>query len=703
MSIKSHLNDEEFKKETEKLEEVLSDINTEITNIIQDRKYAADEIIKYRESVINDYILDEDKLIEYFDHERFVSEKFYTTMDNKLKRLVELKKSPYFGKINLTIDGEKENIYIGKFGFTKGKELIPTIVDWRAPISSIFYGNIIGDSSYKTPNGEVPVKVGFKRQFKITNSSLVGMFDSETNVVDEILQMVLSSSSEERMTEIISTIQAEQDAIIRKSKDTTVILEGVAGSGKTTIALHRIAYLLYNNREKLKDNVVIIGPNEVFLDYIKEVLPSLGEDGVLSLTFETLASEILGFDIEETFTEYFLKLEESEEEREILKLKSSKEYLLKIDSFLESFIEENLNFEDVYFYDKKIISKKEIEDMFRMDFIRMPVITRLSRIKNIVFHKIGDERNLLVYEINKKYKEFENKSTNEELNENGSQNEFQRKNMIRKILKESLRVKDNIKLIKTKDIREIYNIFNNNKMIYSSDVPLMLYMKFKLEGNKKKYIYKHLVIDEAQDLSYIKLLMLKAYINPSSATIVGDGNQSLYDFEGNMIDRVGEIFNLKNTEKIKLSKSYRSTKEIMEYANKFTKETEIIPFVRNGAAVSEIKVDNMASVGINIEKTLKKLKEDKFSSIGIIVTNVKDLEKVEEEIKHFKYQHKIKTITDIEIYNGGIALMSYHLAKGIEFDAVIVVNTESRNERVKYISCTRAMHKLYFLDVLKMN
>ncbi|MBM6861681.1 ATP-dependent DNA helicase, partial [Clostridium saudiense] len=237
---------------------------------------------------------DEDKLIEYFDHEKYVKEESYKTIDKKLAEYTKLKENPYFGKVSFEDDGFKETIYIGRYGVNREGEFEPVIVDWRAPVSSLFYKGTLGETSYKSPDGEVPVDILSRRQIMIKKGVLQGFFDSEVDVKDEILQMILSSNTGEKLKDIVMTIQQEQDEIIREDRQKVVVVNGVAGSGKTTIALHRVAYLLYNFREQLGDKVLILGPNDIFIDYIGDVLPTLGEGGVRQQTFVNFAISEIG-------------------------------------------------------------------------------------------------------------------------------------------------------------------------------------------------------------------------------------------------------------------------------------------------------------------------------------------------------------------------------------------------------------------------
>ena len=241
----------ELESEKIKLEEVLNLLNVETLNYITKRKYIKEYILENRKRALEEYKEDEDKYIEYFDHETYVKEEAYKAIDKKLKELTILKKSPYFGKVTFSEEDIGVNdIYIGRFGVMKENGYEPVIIDWRAPIASLFYKGTLGEASYVTPEGEEQANIIGRRQLVIKKGELKGIFDSAIDVKDEILQMVLAENTSKNLQDIVMTIQKEQDEIIRAPKDKVIVVNGVAGSGKTTIALHRVSYLLYNYRKQ---------------------------------------------------------------------------------------------------------------------------------------------------------------------------------------------------------------------------------------------------------------------------------------------------------------------------------------------------------------------------------------------------------------------------------------------------------------------
>ena len=274
----------DFLNEQAKLDNTLEIINGEMLKYLEKRKVVTKYILDARKKYIEEYKDDEDQVIDYFDHENYVKEEAYKTIDKRLMEFTKLKENPYFGKVTFKEDDNiPEEIYIGRYGLTLEDSYEPVIVDWRAPIASLFYKGSLGEATYNTPVGEMNADIIGRKQLIIKKSQLKGVFDSAVDVKDEILQMVLTENSSDKLKDIVMTIQKEQDEIIREDKNRVVVVNGVAGSGKTTIALHRISYLLYNFRKQFGDKVLIFGPNDVFMDYIAQVLPSLGESNTCAI------------------------------------------------------------------------------------------------------------------------------------------------------------------------------------------------------------------------------------------------------------------------------------------------------------------------------------------------------------------------------------------------------------------------------------
>ncbi|HII4515492.1 AAA family ATPase [Clostridium perfringens] len=695
--------DIEFLVEEKKLEEVSNILNEEMLSYINKRKFVTQYILDYRKNAVEEYKDDEDKLIEYFDHERYVKEQAFTTIDKKLKELTILKESPYFGRVtfnDLEFD-QKDTLYVGRFGVTPEGSYEPVIVDWRAPVASLFYHGSLGEASYTSPDGPIKCDIEGRRQIIVKKGELKGVFDSAIDVKDDILQMVLSNNSSDKLKDVIMTIQQEQDEIIRKERTSNIVVNGVAGSGKTTIALHRVAYLLYNYRKELEDKVLILGPNGIFMEYISQVLPSLGEVGVKQETFASFALKEMDSELYiMSFDKYLEKiLSKDKEFIEDAKYKNSYEIIEDLDNLVKEMDKDYFNVEDVKYFGDLVISKEEIEEMFNKHYEYMPLFRRSEKIKRIILSKIKDKRDEKVWELNEEIRKEKEKLTPEELLIEENNLEFRRKLRIREIVKEVMDSRAKLdSWISREDVLDIYDRFNGNKKEYTiNDLAPILYLAIKLEGKKATKDYRHVVIDEAQDYSPLQFKVVRELTGTKYFTVVGDVNQRLIKYSdlAPMME-LEKIFDDVNPEIYNLNKSYRSTYEIMEYANKYLDEYRIIPIVRHGKPVEEIEFHNNEELSESIIESLKEFSNEGLESIAIITRDKEELEKVYNLISN--KVHLVKFDNEDVLYKGGNVIIPSYFAKGLEFDGVIIVdNGSSKDENedlIKYIMSTRALHRL---------
>lgn len=695
--------DIEFLVEEKKLEEVSNILNEEMLSYINKRKFVTQYILDYRKNAVEEYKDDEDKLIEYFDHERYVKEQAFTTIDKKLKELTILKESPYFGRVtfnDLEFD-QKDTLYVGRFGVTPEGSYEPVIVDWRAPVASLFYHGSLGEASYTSPDGPIKCDIEGRRQIIVKKGELKGVFDSAIDVKDDILQMVLSNNSSDKLKDVIMTIQQEQDEIIRKDRTSNIVVNGVAGSGKTTIALHRVAYLLYNYRKELEDKVLILGPNGIFMEYISQVLPSLGEVGVKQETFASFALKEMDSELYiMSFDKYLEKiLSEDKEFIEDAKYKNSYEIIEDLDNLVKEMDKDYFHVEDVKYFSDLVISKEEIEEMFNKHYEYMPLFRRSEKIKRIILSKIKDKRDEKVWELNEEIRKEKEKLTPEELLIEENNLEFRRKLRIREIVKEVMDSRAKLdSWISREDVLDIYDRFNGNKKEYTiNDLAPILYLAIKLEGKKATKDYRHVVIDEAQDYSPLQFKVVRELTGTKYFTVVGDVNQRLIKYSdlAPMME-LEKIFDDVNPEIYNLNKSYRSTYEIMEYANKYLDEDRIIPIVRHGKPVEEIEFHNNEELSESIIESLKEFSNEGLESIAIITRDKEELEKVYNLISN--KVHLVKFDNEDVLYKGGNVIIPSYFAKGLEFDGVIIVdNGSSKDENedlIKYIMSTRALHRL---------
>ncbi|STB11014.1 helicase [Clostridium novyi] len=667
--------DIEFLVEEKKLEEVSNILNEEMLSYINKRKFVTQYILDYRKNAVEEYKDDEDKLIEYFDHERYVKEQAFTTIDKKLKELTILKESPYFGRVtfnDLEFD-QKDTLYVGRFG----------------------------EASYTSPDGPIKCDIEGRRQIIVKKGELKGVFDSAIDVKDDILQMVLSNNSSDKLKDVIMTIQQKQDEIIRKERTSNIVVNGVAGSGKTTIALHRVAYLLYNYRKELEDKVLILGPNGIFMEYISQVLPSLGEVGVKQETFASFALKEMDSELYiMSFDKYLEKiLSEDKEFIEDAKYKNSYEIIKDLDNLVKEMDKDYFHVEDVKYFGDLVISKEEIEEMFNKHYEYMPLFRRSEKIKRIILSKIKDKRDEKVWELNEELRKEKEKLTPEELLIEENNLEFRRKLRIREIVKEVMDSRAKLdSWISREDVLDIYDRFNGNKKEYTiNDLAPILYLAIKLEGKKATKDYRHVVIDEAQDYSPLQFKVVRELTGTKYFTVVGDVNQRLIKYSdlAPMME-LGKIFDDVNPDIYNLNKSYRSTYEIMEYANKYLDEDRIIPIVRHGKPVEEIEFHNDEELSESIIESLKEFSNEGLESIAIITRDKEELEKVYNLISN--KVHLVKFDNEDVLYKGGNVIIPSYFAKGLEFDGVIIVDNGSLKDEnedlIKYIMSTRALHRL---------
>lgn len=704
--VKDKEKEQEFVEETDKLKGVIEIINREILNYVQKRKDVSKYIIEARKKNIEQFEDDEDRIIEYFDHERYVKEESFRVIDKRLKEFTVLLASPYFGRVDFNEeDYGEDRIYIGRFGVTLEDSFAPLVIDWRAPVASLFYTASLGNAKYNSPEGDVLVDILKKRQYVIKKGELKGLFDSEVDVKDDILQMVLSENSGSKLRDIVMTIQAEQDKIIRQPRNKIVVVNGTAGSGKTTIALHRVAYLLYNYRKILQDKVLILGPNQIFMEYIKDVLPTLGEESINQETFVDFALDMLDLDTGDIMsTKNYMEhvLSDDKEFIKHVKHKMSDDYIKELDKIIDdlNFKYEN-GMKSVVYYYKEVIAGSEIKELFNKYYKDMPLYRRNKKIKRIIFSKLKDARDEKVRKIEKEYKELIQSCSEEELKLNGNQMAYKRKLKIREAVEMVMKIKKELTFLNPTDVLEIYKTINGERMYTIDDLAPLLYLRIKLEGIKMTREIKHVVIDEAQDYSKLQFIVIKEITKCIGMTIVGDSNQRLIPTVSEKVpmEEILEVFNEMDGELFKLNKSYRSTAEIMKYANKFLNDEGIVPLVRNGDKVEEMTAENDDEFARVVEEQITNMKSSGLDTIGIICRNMDETKYFGSLLKNNKY---VKVI-DREnlIYSGGEVVIPSYLAKGLEFDGVIMVNTEKsiEKDKISYVMATRALHKLCDIHV----
>jgi len=694
----------ELQEERIKLAGVIDIINREILSYIQKRKDITKYILDSRKKNVEEFEDDEDKIIEYFDHERFVKEEAFKTIDRRLKELIILELSPYFGRVDFKEEDEDQRIYIGRFGVTPEDAYEPLIVDWRAPVSALFYTSSLGKNTYTAPLGNVEADIIKKRQYIIKKKKLIGLFDSSMDVKDDILQLVLSKNAGEKLKDIVMSIQQEQDNIIRQPRNKIVVVNGVAGSGKTTIALHRVAYLLYNHRDILQNKVLILGPNPIFMEYISSVLPSLGEVGVNQKTYRDFATELLDIRQRDIMTtkEYMERILKGDNKFiESVAYKNSDKFIEDLHKLIEQVEKNNYQFKDVIYNNKVVVKKSEIEEMYTKYYNNMPLFRRVKKLKRIIFSKLKDERDNIIRKIQQDYRETISKLSEDELKLQGTSLDYKRKLKIRETIKLLIDVKKGLTWLGEPSIEELYRKEISEKPYTIDDLTALLYLSIKFEGLTINREIKHVVIDEAQDYSKLAFKVIRELTGCNGMTIVGDGNQRLIPLEGEVpFNELDDLIKNTETEHFKLNKSYRSTKEIMEYANKFLGEDAIVPLVRNGEVVKILNPKSEEEFIETLDNTVKDYTKKEFDSIAVVC---RDLNSTDRYGKFLSKNNSLKIIDREDmIYQGGTVVIPSYLAKGLEFDAVIIVEDGKYTEKDKfmYVMATRALHELAVVNAM---
>ena len=686
--------------------------------------------------IIKDILVDkEEELKNLFNNFIGDREELWKIADMKKIHIRNLKKSvnkPYFARIDFTSDedGKVSTVYIGKNGVIKNTDIIVT--DWRAPISSLYYDAEIGRCSFEAPNGTISGNMSLKRQFEIELGELQEYFDVDLVSNDELLQKYLNSNNDARLKSIVSTIQKEQNDVIRKKIFDNIIIQGVAGSGKTTVALHRIAYLVYNYMKTIKQNqYLVIGPNPVFLKYIKSVLPDLDVSGVEQCTFEQFAQKYIDENISVNSSDKkVIDNIEGKNNSDVDKFKCSIKYKKMIDKFLK-----------IYFY--SITSKslmlgnfevipqnimREIfegtEEVYSKDLNNKIEITidRLCKYIENNYDFITSRYNNYSFEL------FKNVQTDEEKNK--MRNMFSKdRTELSKNCRSILRKYFNKSKVSTIKLYKLfissindYDIYNYNniselkrktqKNIKNNsydfeDLSALIYIKTALGLNKNYERIKHTVIDEAQDLGEFNFYVLKESLPASTFSIFGDLAQSIYDYRGiNNWNEVNEVMFSGNGEIVNFNKSYRTTAEIMESADDVLDSIGLSRsdmVVRHGNPVQVSEIEDANNIPEYIAEKICEYKEKGYKTIAVISKTDLLSNYINKALKMFGINIPNVTANDDLIDEKfRVCTISNQLAKGLEFDAVILNNANeeiyssnsSLDMKLLYVALTRALHEL---------
>lgn len=584
-------------------------------------------------------------------------------------QVLRLLDSPYFGRIDFTQSGtrSKSKIYIGIHNFETDKGML--IHDWRAPVSSMFYDFEVGDAGYDAPSGRVQGKIRLKRQYRIRSGKLEYMFDSSVKIDDDILQEALSHPSSRRMKNIISTIQREQNKIIRDEESDFMLIQGVAGSGKTSIALHRIAYLLYRFKEELSSrNILIISPNKVFADYISNVLPELGEENIAAMEMEDFIRAVLGRNFKfQTFYEQVEELAHTQNEtmQASIRLKASLQFAKRLEEFAR-YIELN-NFQPTTMWlPGACVSSARLKIIYACTQDK-PLKDRINEIADVVFRDTGSCKKGLRADI-------------------------------RRRISQMFQVTDAFsayRLFFEKIQREKYAPEKKDKMDYADVFPYL----YLLPYFEKVTFYnpvKYLLIDEMQDYTPVQYMVLKKLFH-CKMTILGDALQAVNPYSSTKMEDIREIFTSATT--LELNKSYRSSYEIMQLAQKIIYSAKLLPMERHGEPPTIVGYDNRNDMMQSVCEKVLEFRQSGYKSLGIICKTQEHAGDV--------YRTIVQTCPEASLldsaskgFPGGVMVVSSHMAKGLEFDCVIIPDASAKDyctnvdRHLLYVACTRAMHRL---------
>ncbi|MDO0134818.1 HelD family protein [Clostridioides difficile] len=610
-------------------------------------------------------------------HEMFQNEQGLKQIDNygdfmvKVRdKINKIKDSPYFARIDFRLKDmdDESKYYIGRFAFDYEDELI--ILDWRSPIASMFYDYEIGKAGYDAPIGWVDGEITRKRQFKIKNGKLEYALESSINIQDDILQKELSHTSDEKMKSIISTIQKEQNKIIRNDKADTLIIQGVAGSGKTSIVLHRIAFLLYRFKDKISaNNVIILSPNKVFGDYISNVLPELGEEPLCELSFENIAEvqldRVINFESEKDPLEI-----NDAKWAERVRFKSTLDFVKLIDDYIKQMPNKIFIPKD-YTFGSFTAKSDWIQSRFEA-YNRYPVKKRLEKVAEDIHYK------------------FESDNIMEE--------DLPKVKSILKSLNVMLTIKNTLTLYK--DFFKQMNISNMfvmaaKKTLEWSDVYPFIYIHAAYEGIQEDKIIRHVVIDEMQDYTPIQYAVINLLFK-CKKTILGDFGQLVNPNHAHTLDDMKQLYN--DGELVMLNKSYRSTFEIINFAKKVQDISSLEPIERHGKEPALLKCNNEQDEINKIKTEIEEFKKSDNATLGIILKTDNDAKAVYDALREEYSVHLISS--ESSSFTKGVSITSIKMSKGLEFDEVIVPSVNNKtyysdyDRSLLYIACTRAMHKL---------
>ncbi|MCP2034216.1 DNA helicase-2/ATP-dependent DNA helicase PcrA [Planomicrobium sp. HSC-17F08] len=755
----------EFQQEQKRVDRVMQEVTGQLRRLEAETSRQKDEVVNIRRHFWDENKVSLDSFDDFLEtiiglrqeaQALSVSESTHRQSAKKLAALRSLQRTPYFGRIDFQEEGEpeKEEVYIGISTLTDstGDEFL--VYDWRAPVSSVYYDHQPGPASYSTPGGEVNGQLEKKWQYLIHGGVLQSMFDTSVTIGDEILQQVLGRSADKKMHSIVATIQQEQNRIIRHDRTRLLIVQGAAGSGKTSAALQRIAYLLYKYRDQLNaDQIILFSPNAMFSSYVSNVLPELGEENMHQVTFQEYLNHRLSaqFELENPYgqLEYVLtKMDDPAYAARVagIRFKASVQFFEAIKSYRRTLEESGMLFKRIRFAGHPIASAEAIEARFYSRDTTLRFHNRLELLKDWLLKELDEfekqeweepwveeEMELLSNDSYQKAhaylaakKGFKGKAV--------SDYEMEPEELARLVVRQKLKpLRKKIKAYRFVDVKALYRqlfagFLENNQtelpaeweaicqqttdkladeeLFYEDATPFLL-LKELILGFQTNTAIRHIVIDEAQDYSPFQFEFLKRLFPAARMTVLGDFNQAIFAHAGefNDFDVLTNLYGADQTETIRLAQSYRATKPIIEFTRRLVPEGEaIVPFERQGEKPLLTEVGDHTELHRRIMERVAELR-GKFGTIAIICKSASEATHAHESLSGIEGLKRLKTGS--AEYEQGVIVIPSYLAKGIEFDAVILYDASEQMygqeslRRLFYTACTRAMHELQLFSVGK--
>ncbi len=757
----------ELQQEQKRVDHVMKAITKEMNRLEEETARRRNEVVHIRKHFWDEVKVSTDSFDDYLEtiiglrqeaQALSVSQSTHRHASKRLSTLRRMREIPYFGRIDFMEEGNsfQEQIYIGisSLSDTSGEDFL--IYDWRAPVSSVYYDYQPGHANYATPGGQVQGILEKKWQFLIRRGVLRSMFDTSLTIGDEILQEVLGKGTDKRMHNIVATIQQEQNRIIRHDHGRLLIVHGAAGSGKTSAALQRIAYLLYKYRDRLNaDQIILFSPNSMFSSYVSNVLPELGEENMQQVTFQEYLDHRLSkkFQVENPYDqlEYVLTAANTPSYRtrlESIRFKASSRFFEAIGSYRQSLELSGMVFKDITFRGKPVLTAQQIAERFYSHDTSLRFHNRLEKLKDWLIKKINETQRI---ESEKQWVQEEMELLSNEAyhkahiylakkrgfsRENMADYEMEPEALARLIVHQKLKhLRKRIQAFRFVDFKEIYKqlfadplkikqwmegetptslsaicqttleMLDEDQLFYEDATPFLL-LKELIQGFQMNSSIKHIVVDEAQDYSPFQFEFLKKLFPAARMTVLGDFNQAIFAHASDIVDfhPLTSLYGPDETELIQITRSYRSTKPIIEFTRRLVPNGErIVPFERDGERPVLKQVGDRAELHSCIVSKVADLRSQGFNSIAIICKSAGESIRAYESLSGIA-EIKLLRSNSIE-YEQGVVVVPSYLSKGIEFDAVIIYDAskyvygDKSLLRVFYTACTRAMHDLQLYSV----